>query len=296
MRPDLATTITEKLIALMEREGSNWRQSWVGNGLYRNAVSKKPYRGVNQLIVSMAGFKSPFMATYKQMTELGAQVRKGEKATTIFFWKPLSVKDRDSDEEKQIMMARTYSVFSLDQVDSAPDLKIEKRPEIERHAECDRLLSESGAAVSFGYDKAAYIPSQDRIIMPAANQFDSRDAFYATLSHEWVGHWTGAKHRLDRNLKGRFGDPNYQFEELIAESASAFFCAAIGIIPEPRKETAQYLNGWIRGMKDDKQAIVRAFSHAQRAVDFILKEPPEHTPEPTRPALSADPTPATKEF
>jgi antirestriction protein ArdC len=296
MRADLATTITEKLIYLMETSGANWRQSWVGNGLYRNAVSQKPYRGVNQLIVSLAGFKSPFMATYKQMTELGAQVRKGEKATTVFFWKPLSVKDRESDEEKQIMMARTYSVFSLDQVDNPPDLKIEQRPEIERHTECDRLLEDSGAVVSFGHDKAAYIPSQDRIIMPAANQFESRDAFYATLSHEWVGHWTGAKHRLDRNLKGRFGDPNYRFEELIAESASAFFCAAVGIIPEPRKETAQYLNGWIRGMKDDKQAIVRAFSHAQRAVDFILKDDAAPAPAPTRPDFSADQPPPTREI
>jgi antirestriction protein ArdC len=205
VRPDLATTVTEKLLTLMETAGTNWRQSWTGNGLYRNAVSKKPYRGINQLITATSGFASPFFATYKQWNELGAQVRKGEKATAIFFFKPYAIKDRETDEEKQIMLARSYSVFSADQVDNPPAMEIQKRPEIERHAECDRVITETSAVISYGHDKAAFIPSQDRIIMPAANQFESRDAYYTTHFHE-LGHWSGAPARLDRNLKGRFGD------------------------------------------------------------------------------------------
>jgi antirestriction protein ArdC len=55
-------------------------------------------------------------------------------------------------------------------------------------------------------------------------------------------------------------------------------------VPEPRKETAQYLNNWMRGLRDDKQSIVRAFSHAQRAADFILKDEIAPQPEPARPA------------
>jgi antirestriction protein ArdC len=294
MHQDLATQITEKLLNLMQNEGSNWRQSWTGNGLYRNAVSKKPYRGVNQLITATSGYASLFFATYKQWNELGAQVRKGEKATAIFFFKPYAIKDRETEEEKQIMLARSYSVFSADQVDNPPAMEIQKRPEIERHAECERVIADTRAAISYGHDKAAFIPSQDRIIMPAANQFENRDAYYATHFHE-LGHWSGAPTRLDRNLKGRFGDTAYAFEELIAETSAAFVCATIGIIPEPRKESAQYLNGWMRGMRDDKQAIVRAFSHAQRAADFILKDEPAPQPEPTRPARqrphAPEPTP-----
>ena len=96
MRPDLATTITEKLLDLMAKHGTNWRQPWVGQGLQRNAVSKKPYRGVNTLILATSGFQSPWFATYKQWHEMGAQVRKGEKSTAIFFWKPYSIKDRET--------------------------------------------------------------------------------------------------------------------------------------------------------------------------------------------------------
>jgi hypothetical protein len=75
MRPDLATTITEKLLDLMAKHGTNWRQPWVGQGLQRNAVSKKPYRGVNTLILATSGLQSPWFATYKQWHEMGAQVR-----------------------------------------------------------------------------------------------------------------------------------------------------------------------------------------------------------------------------
>jgi antirestriction protein ArdC len=297
MRPDLAATITEKLLDLMTKHGSNWRQPWTGSGLYRNAVSKKPYRGVNQLITAISGHASPFFATYRQWGELGAQVRKGEKATAIFFFKPYAIKDRETEEEKQIMLARSYSVFNAAQVDNPPPLVVEKRPEIERHAECERIIAATGAAVSYGGDKAAFIPSLDRIVMPTANQFESRDAFYSTHFHE-LGHWSGAPQRLDRNLKGRFGDPAYAFEELIAETSAAFICAAIGIIPEPRTETAQYLNGWMRGMRDDKGAIIRAFSHAQRAADFILKDnAPAPEAEPTRPENEpSQPAAPTKEI
>ena len=144
MRADLAETISAKLIDLMEKHGSNWRQPWTGSGLYRNAVSKKPYRGINQLIAATSGYAEPWFATYKQWRDLGAQVRKGEKATAIFFFKPFNVKDKDTEQEKQIMLARTYSVFNVVQVDNPPPLEIATRPEIERHAECDQIIVETG--------------------------------------------------------------------------------------------------------------------------------------------------------
>jgi antirestriction protein ArdC len=291
MRADLAETISAKLIDLMEKHGSNWRQPWTGSGLYRNAVSKKPYRGVNQLIAAMSGYPEPWFATYKQWHDLGAQVRRGEKATAIFFFKPFNVRDKDTEQERQIMLARTYSVFNIAQVDNPPPLEIVTRPEIERHAECDQIIAETGADIRYGGDRAAYIPSQDCVVLPTPQQFESREAFYGTAFHE-LSHWSGAAKRLNRDLKGRFGDQSYAFEELIAESASAFILAGIGMVPEPRKETAQYLNSWIKTLRDDKRAIVTAFSHAQKAADFILQDEPTQEPEPTRPEGKDEPQPA----
>ena len=48
---------------------------------------------------------------------------------------------------------------------------------------------------------------------------------YATLVHE-LTHWTGAKHRLDREFGKRFGDQAYAAEELVAEIGAAFLCGA----------------------------------------------------------------------
>jgi antirestriction protein ArdC len=294
MRADLATQITERILQLMQTAGSNWKQSWVGSGPHINVASKKPYRGINPVILSLMGGGSNIFGTYKQWGELGAQVRRGEKACQIFFFKPYTVRDRETEEEKQIMLARSYSVFGHHQVDNAPDIKIDKRPEIEGHAECDRLIAECGVPITYGSDRAFYAPSTDRISLPAPEQFDSREAFYTTAFHE-ISHSTGHESRLNRNLKGRFGDPNYRFEELIAESSAAMICVAAGVIPEPRKETAQYLNNWMAGLSDDKTAIVRAFSHAQRAADFVLKYDPAAMPEPTRPDFRPEADPATKE-
>lgn len=282
MQSDLAQKITDKILQLMLENGSDWRRPWLGDGLAKNAVSKKSYRGINIPILGLAGFSSAWFATYKQWTELGAQVRKGEKATGIFFWKPLHIKDKATEEEKQVLMARAYAVFNRDQVDNAPVMPTETRTPIERHAEFDRIIAATGANVSYGGDKAAYIPSQDRIVMPKAEQFKTTEGFCGTLAHE-MGHWTGAKCRLDRDLSGRFGNRAYAMEELVAEISAALTCIAAGVIPEPRAETAKYLNNWVEAMKADKRVIVSVFSKAQAATDFILKTS-EQEPEPTRPA------------
>ena len=220
MRADLATEITNKILNLMEENGSDWRRPWLGDGIAKNIVSKKSYRGVNIPILGLSGYAAQWFGTYKQWSELGAQVRKGEKSTAIFFWKPLHIKDKETEEDRQILMARSYAVFSIEQVENAPTVEIETRPPLERHAECDRIIEATGAQITFGGDRAAYIPSQDRIIMPRPEQFLSPEGYYGTLCHE-ATHWAGHESRLNRNLKGRFGGETYAFEELIGETGSA---------------------------------------------------------------------------
>jgi len=269
---DLAKAVTDKLLALMETHGSRWTQPWVSNGLHRSAISKKPYRGVNAMLTGMAGYQSPFWATYRGWAELGAQVRKGEKSTLIVFWKGLTVKDKETDEEKDILMSRFYPVFNSAQCDNAPTLEAEQRPTIERHEECERLIDASGVSITYGGDRAFYSPKVDRITLPDREQFNDAEAFYGTAFHE-IGHATGHESRLNRPLIGRFGDKAYAFEELIAETTSALCCAATGISPEPRADHAQYLNNWLQALRDDKRAIFTAFSKAQAAADFILDQP-----------------------
>ena len=50
---------------------------------------------------------------------------------------------------------------------------------------------------------------------------------------------------------------------------SAFLCAHLGISPSPREDHAQYLNAWMRKLKEDKRAFLTAASAAQAAADYL---------------------------
>jgi antirestriction protein ArdC len=59
-------------------------------------------------------------------------------------------------------------------------------------------------------------------------------------------------------------------------------------VPEPRKESAQYLNSWMKVLRNDKRAIISAFSHAQRATDYIMQDQVAPEAAPTRPRGSGE--------
>ena len=52
-----------------------------GGGAQANLVSRKPYRGVNQLLLPLHGFESPWWLTFKQLDALGA--RAGDRAVGV---------------------------------------------------------------------------------------------------------------------------------------------------------------------------------------------------------------------
>ena len=65
-----------------------------------------------------------------------------------------------------------------------------------------------------------------------------------------------------------FGSPAYAREELVAEMASAFLCAELGIVPTVRH--ADYLGAWLSVLREDSKAIFRAASQASKAADYLL--------------------------
>jgi antirestriction protein ArdC len=289
--PDLAQSVTMKCLDLMAQQGSGWVMPWSGGGKAKNFVTRKSYRGVNVLITGLSGFGSPFFGSYRQWSEAGAQVTKGSKAIHLVFYKPLEIKDKDTDEEKTIRMLRTIPVFNEEQTTGGPKLEIEIPTEMERHETCEKIIAAAGAVIRYGGDKAFYRPSTDEIHLPKPEQFHSRESFYGTSIHEHV-HRTGHPSRLDRNLSTRFGSEAYAVEEIIAEGGSAITLAAAGISPEPRIENAQYLNSWAKVLKADKRAILTIFAKAQQAADYLLA-PIQPSPA-DRPDFSPEANPPTR--
>ena len=111
-------------------------------------------------------------------------------------------------------------------------------------------------------------------MLPPLPDFKDEAHFQATALHE-LGHWSGAKHRLDRDLKNRFGTKAYAAEELVAELTAAFLCAHLGIRGELRH--AGYIEDWLKLLKEDSRAIFTAASKASQAADYLrtFSEPKE---------------------
>jgi antirestriction protein ArdC len=113
--------------------------------------------------------------------------------------------------------------------------------------------------------------------------FHDVNAYYATLAHEST-HWTGAKHRLNRDMTSRFGEQAYAMEELVAELGAAFIVSNLGLTSEPRPDHAGYIASWLQVLKNDKRAIFTASSKAQTAADYLhgLQPKPELTEDQWR--------------
>ena len=162
----------------------------------------------------------PVWGTYKQFQEAGCQVRKGEKASLVVFYKELEF-DREpeklGDEERTdtAWLARGYWVFNAEQCDG---YELPEKPPlavIDRNERVESFMAATNIEVRYGGHAAFYRPSEDYIQMPDAGLFTGTDtssateAFYATLLHEGI-HATGHKSRLDRNFSGRFGTARAQ--------------------------------------------------------------------------------------
>jgi antirestriction protein ArdC len=251
----------------------------------------------------MRAFQSgdPRWMPYQQAHEKHWQVRKGEKATTIFFAKPYEVEDDEAEDgRKTIRVLKHYAVFHASQIDG---IAAHKAPGVEeapwtRPESTDIILKNSGAVIRIGGDRAFYSPTTDHIQLPPENAFCGPPEFAATAMHE-LGHWSGHSTRLNRDMQHRFGSAGYAMEELRAELASAFIASELGI-PTDIPQHASYLADWIKPLKDDKREIFRAAADAQRIADMLLGFHPEYTAriesEPQAPAPrrggARDPTPA----
>lgn len=153
-------------------------------------------------------------------------------------------------------------------------------------------MKSTGLTVQFAPgDSAFYQPSDDRVVMPAMEQFKSSLEFRSTLLHELI-HATGHEKRLNREGIAQFdgfGTERYAKEELIAELGSAFAAAETGIERDDANHAA-YIDSWLKVLrgKDGKHALFEAARQADKACDYVLEplreRQQQRQPEPVREA------------
>jgi antirestriction protein ArdC len=282
-RVDVYTRVTEQIVKAIEQGVGKWEMPWhspeVSFKYPVNVATGKRYRGVN--VVSLwassylAGYPEAVWGTFKQWSDLGHHVLKGEKSSIGVFWKQIDITDQPEDADEgedqvsgRIWMARAFPLFNAAQIDGYVAPEQPETPHQERIQRAEEFFSSLGADIRHGGGKAYYRPSTDHIQMPPFEVFADPIAYYSTLSHE-ATHWTAHASRLDRDLAGRFGSDSYAAEELIAELGAAFLAADLELAPDPRPENAAYIQSWLKVLKEDNHAIFTASSHAQRAADFM---------------------------
>lgn len=287
--------VTDRILALLEKGLVPWKASWIRQGgrLPQSLVTRKPYRGINRLLLGVTaqvqGYASPFWLTYRQATEVGGHVRKGEKGCPCFFWKIYDGKKTSEEEApggdpadsgKRRFVARYYTVFSLDQCEGiarppAPEARV---PKFESMTACEHILAGfHGPAIEQGNFDPCYLPRGDRVRVPSPKWFDYAEDYYATLFHE-LGHSTGHPSRLGRFSADHtepFASREYSKEELVAEVTSAFLCAEAGIATASIEDQAAYIAGWLAALKNDNRLVVMAAAQAEKAADLILGRKPE---------------------
>lgn len=276
---DIYQEVTDRIVTAIEAGTAPWLRPWrddkSGSGMEPyNAVTGRPYNGINLLILGSAPYADLGWMTYKQAQELGANVRKGEHGTMVIFWKFDRHEDKETGEIKVVPFARGYTVFNVAQIENLDQLKL-KRPAapIAGQTDMNAIATRAGAIVRHGGNKAFYSTNGDFVSIPSAAAFKNNEHYQATLAHE-LTHWTGNEKRCNRQFGKRFGDQAYAFEELVAEIGSAFLCAKLGVPMESLQHPA-YVANWLEVLKGDKRAIFTASSKAKEASAFLLKEEAE---------------------
>lgn len=281
----LCDSITQKVIESLEKGKIPWEKQWENiadnNGIAfpHNGFTGEFYSGFNVLALLISqyqhGYKSATWLTYKQAQDLDVYVRKGEKATQGVYWaeKIEETKDENGKVKKEKhLIPCVFSVFNEDKIEGLDReiTIIDDTNEFKKIERAEKILKNSGAVIhELPQNRAFYSPASDSITLPLRSQFKSAEGFYDTAFHE-LGHWTGHKSRLNREMIGRFGSPDYAREELRAELASFFLSASLGI-PHDSENHKAYIQSWIKALKDDPREIYRAAQDAKRINEFIMK-------------------------
>lgn len=274
--------VTNRIIEQLESGVIPWEKPWSGvrSGAF-NRVSKKSYSLLNQMLLGKDGE----WASFKQWTDLGGHIRKGEKSSIVVFWKILPVEEVQEDGSKvvkQIPLLKYINVFHISQVDGVEPLPKEELHDIKPIEKAESILIDYWTRENIKVEhikgnKAFYSPMSDMIQLPLFEQFKDANEYYSTAFHESV-HSTMKESRCNRaeerkNKLVAFGSEEYSKEELVAEIGSANLMNIIGIETKKsfRNSTA-YIQSWLRVLRNDNKFIVSASSKAEKAVEYILNE------------------------
>lgn len=261
-----------------------WRQTWNSYGPARNYVSKRPYKGINSLLLNNADFEYPLYLSFLQAKDLGGKIKRGSKSVEVIYWKTLEFEN--NEKTTRIPFLRYYNVFNVECVEGIK-LSLPEKYCHDPIEQCETIIDRMPVKpiIEHGGDQPYYNWKEDKVKVPNRDSFTIVDEYYATLFHE-LAHSTGHESRLQREslLKpALYGSRDYCKEELVAEIATCFLCGEAGIVNNVMDNSAAYIQFWLERLthmlREDNKAFVRASALAQKACDFILNRVEEAVPQ-----------------
>lgn len=274
-KKDMYAIINNMIMDKLQSGKAPWRQTWNDFGPARNYVNKKPYRGINALLLNNLDFEYPLYLTFLQAKELGGHIKKGSKSIEVIYWKTLEFENED--KIKKIPFLRYYNVFNIECVDGI-NIKLPTKYVNDPIEQAETIISDmpSKPIIEHGGDQPYYNWKEDKVKVPHRDNFILSDEYYATLFHE-LAHSTGHESRLNRDTcmkPAAYGTSDYCKEELVAEIATCFLCGEAGIANAVINNSSAYIKFWLERLthilREDTKAFVKASALAQKAVDFIL--------------------------
>ena len=299
---DIRERVTNEIIEALQRGISPWHMPWspaTNTGFPANVVSKRPYSGVNVLLLHLAaleqGFQSRWWGTFEHWSSQGGHVRSrpafvspGCWGTRIVLGKHITRLGRDRNGERHtaiLPLLRERTVFNADQVDNVPHfqvqaLTVDVQP---NYQPAEKVIAATGADIrEVEADKAWYFyPPPDRIEIPPKFNFilgkSGLCGWYDSVFHE-LCHWT--EPRL-------CWDGGYALNEMRAEIGAGFLSSQIGIPSYgPGKHHFNHVESWVGALRQDHRAIFRVSSAASAAAAFILACSRAEKPEKETAAVS----------
>ena len=276
MKQSIYDQVTSSIITQLETGCAPWVRPWrttTADGIPTNLSTGNAYRGINVILLwaeaMQRGFEHDYWLTYKQAQSIGGQVIKGAKSAHIVKYGTYERERENSageTEKSTGQYLKGYSVFNIAEIDGIDIPEPIPLAEHERDTRIDSFIASTGATMRHSSGRAFYNISADSVSLPEMGRFGKRSEYYATALHE-LTHWTGHKSRMGRDIRNSFGSPNYAREELIAEMGAAFLCASLGI--DGQLQHAEYIDSWLRVLREDNRAIFKAASAAGKAADYL---------------------------
>ena len=290
---DIYKMVTDKIIGMLKSASpTDYHRAWKDDVFFIpiNYASKKPYRGINRLLlqerIGFAGaFRNPYFLTFKQIKKHKGTLKKGAKGYEVIYYsiryvvpadknsgrkafsstnahKVLDFLDKyklSEDIVTRIPMIRYYNVYNGADIENI-DFKLDELqigravPDSATENRAAQLIVENypnPPAIKHEGNQAYYNPASDYIKLPKQEQFDTVNDYYRTLFHE-LTHSTGHNKRLNRGIHLMLEKDDYAKEELVAEFGAVFLSAWAGIMWYNNKNHAAYLKGWNSAIKEAK--------------------------------------------